>query len=67
MHLAAEPCRTLASLSGFAFVEDSIGSIGIFNVSEVLTNSLFRSGCIRLPFLPPAEFFHPRLAREPVQ
>jgi hypothetical protein len=35
VRLAAEPCRSLARPSAFAFVEDSIGPIGIFNDSRV--------------------------------
>jgi hypothetical protein len=31
VRLAAEPCRILASVMCFWFVEDSIGTIGIFN------------------------------------
>jgi hypothetical protein len=42
VRLAAEPCRTLASVERFWFVEDSIGTIGIFN------NRLFLLGTLPL-------------------
>ena len=54
MHLAAEPYRSVASDRAFVFVEDSIDRIEIFNVSRVLTISLFRRASFRLPFPAPA-------------
>lgn len=67
MHLAAEPCRSVASDGGFVFVEDSIDRIGIFNVSVVLTISLFRGARFRLSFPAPAKLLECRLAGEAMQ
>jgi hypothetical protein len=40
VRLAAEPCRSLARLFAFAFVEDSMSPIGIFNDPRALHERL---------------------------